>query len=139
MTEHFRAEEFASKDGAAYPARWLESRLRPLCEVLEVIRAAWGAPLKVMSGYRSPARNAAVSGARNSQHMEGRAADLQPAGKRTTGDVARLHALCLRLHTEGVIRLGGLGEYPGFVHVDIRPGERLARWGGSRVQADDVA
>ena len=36
----------------------------------------YGAPIHVTSGYRSPAVNKAVGGARNSQHMLGEAADI---------------------------------------------------------------
>jgi zinc D-Ala-D-Ala carboxypeptidase len=50
--------------------------LTHLCEeVLEDIRRAWG-PVVVYSGYRSPAVNAFVHGAHNSQHMLGEAADI---------------------------------------------------------------
>lgn len=53
-------------------------RLGLLCvEVLEPWRASVG-PLRVTSGYRSPAVNAAVKGSRTSQHMRGEAADVVP-------------------------------------------------------------
>ncbi|WP_294600179.1 D-Ala-D-Ala carboxypeptidase family metallohydrolase [uncultured Rikenella sp.] len=45
-------------------------------ELLDPIRAAWGAPVTVNSGYRSPALNAAVGGVATSQHLRGEAADL---------------------------------------------------------------
>ncbi len=38
--------------------------------------AGGGAPIVINSGYRSPAVNAAVGGARNSQHLTGCAADI---------------------------------------------------------------
>ena len=37
--------------------------------VLDPLRLAWGKPLKVTSGFRSPALNLAIGGAKNSQHM----------------------------------------------------------------------
>jgi hypothetical protein len=43
---------------------------------LDPVRELWGAPLRVNSGYRSPALNAAVGGAPSSQHMAGEAADI---------------------------------------------------------------
>lgn len=56
--------------------------------LLECIRAEWeeyceryslGTPaIRVSSGYRSPELNKAVGGVRNSAHVEGYAADLQP-------------------------------------------------------------
>jgi|694.fasta_scaffold02225_7 hypothetical protein len=58
-----------------------EKALRLLAvNVLEPVRAALGAPLKVTSGYRSRAVNAAIKGAKNSQHMKGEAADVCPLG-----------------------------------------------------------
>lgn len=49
--------------------------------VLDKVRALWGAPIIVNSGYRCPALNTAVGGSRTSQHMTGEAADI------TTGTV----------------------------------------------------
>lgn len=48
--------------------------------LLDPLRQAWGRPLSVTSGYRCPALNAAVGGAKNSHHLRGMAADI------TTGD-----------------------------------------------------
>jgi uncharacterized protein YcbK (DUF882 family) len=138
VTTHFSSEEFdrparvrAGKQfpTAAYPAKWIESRLRPLCETLEVIRSALSAPLKIGSGYRDPAYNVAIGGARASQHMEGRAADITVRG----WSAANVHATILALYAQGKLpHLGGLGIYPGFVHVDVRPTKKLMRWTGSR-------
>lgn len=57
--------------------------------LLECIRAEWeeyceryslGTPaIRISSGYRSPELNKAVGGVKNSAHIEGYAADLQPA------------------------------------------------------------
>ncbi len=43
---------------------------------LEMIRTRLAVPIIVTSGYRSPEVNAAVGGARNSQHMRGEAVDF---------------------------------------------------------------
>lgn len=48
--------------------------------VLDPLRAAYGMPIRVSSGYRSPELNRAVSGAATSVHMIGYAADLQVGG-----------------------------------------------------------
>jgi hypothetical protein len=63
-------------------------RLTETIRLLECIRAEWedycnqhglGTPaIRVSSGYRSPELNKAVGGVRNSAHVEGYAADLQP-------------------------------------------------------------
>lgn len=44
--------------------------------VLDPLRELYGFPIKVNSGYRSPAVNKAVGGAANSQHIKGEAADI---------------------------------------------------------------
>ena len=130
ITPHFKLSEFQCRDGAPYPERWIASRLRPLCEQLEILRQHLGAPITISSGYRTPEYNRRIGGARQSQHVEGRAADIIVKGIRAD----RVHALALTLHTNGDLKLGGLGQYPTFTHLDIRPGTRLARWGGSRAK-----
>lgn len=44
--------------------------------VLDNLRGGWGRPIIVTSGYRCNELNAAVGGARNSQHLKGQAADI---------------------------------------------------------------
>ena len=44
--------------------------------VLDKLRDGWGGPIIVTSGYRCKELNAAVGGARNSQHLKGQAADI---------------------------------------------------------------
>ncbi len=44
--------------------------------VLDNLRDGWGRPIIVTSGYRCKELNAAVGGARNSQHLKGQAADI---------------------------------------------------------------
>lgn len=57
------------------------ARARLLCEhVLQPARDYFGKPILITSGYRSPALNAAIGGASNSQHLTGEAADIELAG-----------------------------------------------------------
>lgn len=44
--------------------------------ILDPLRAAYGKPIKVNSGYRSPEVNVAVKGSKTSQHVTGEAADI---------------------------------------------------------------
>lgn len=135
ITPHFDSLEFRCHDGTDYPADWIDERLRPLCETLEVIRAATGGrPLRILSGYRTPAWNQHVEGSPRSQHVEGRAADIQ----HPTLDAGALHLRILDLYAAGKLpHLGGLGSYESFVHCDVRPipDGRLRRWNGKRVGA----
>ena len=56
---------------------WVVENLRALAEhVFQPLRDGLGVPIYVSSGYRSPDLNAAIGGAKRSQHMEGRALDL---------------------------------------------------------------
>lgn len=136
VTPHFSTDEFACHDTARtpYPPEWVELRLRPLCEQLEAIRTIIERPLHVDSGYRTEAYNRSLVGsAPNSQHCQGRAADIVvPDGSVTP---AELHAVIHGLWEAGTLRIGGLGRYPTFVHVDIRPMPtgHLAQWSGARM------
>lgn len=82
--------------------------VRPkLLSLLERVRAVRGAPLRIVSGYRCPVHNAAVGGAKDSQHMYASAADI-PAGHLTIAEAHRL----------GIPGFGSKG--PWVVHVDVR-------------------
>ena len=61
--------------------------LRRLCGWLEMLRSEWNKrygegdePIVINSGYRSPQVNAAVGGAKGSNHLTGCAADIHVAG-----------------------------------------------------------
>ena len=49
--------------------------------VLDPLREMYGKPITVNSGYRCPQLNAAVGGAKTSQHMRGDAADITAGSK----------------------------------------------------------
>lgn len=98
-----------------------------LTVVLQCIREHFGKAVTVTSGYRTPAHNAKVGGAKSSQHLLGRAADIRVQGV-SVEDVAA--------YTESLMPdWGGVGRYPvkagrttGWVHVDTRADK--ARWRG---------
>jgi uncharacterized protein YcbK (DUF882 family) len=105
----------------------VEERLKPLCEQLETIRAAFnGAAITILSGYRTAAHNAAVGGAGASQHMLGKAADIKVEGV----NARDAHEVILKLYQDGKIQIGGLGSYVSWCHVDIRENAdgHLSRW-----------
>lgn len=127
---HLSWQELACKDGTPYPESFRrDGRARVLAEdAFEPLRALVGAPLVILSAYRTPERNRAERGARNSQHMQGRALDLRPP---TGWTVARLRAAA-----ERIPGIRGIGVYPTFLHIDVRETSRRAVWHGSRVAAD---
>ncbi len=96
-----------------------------LVDLLNLLHRQLGssAPFSVISGYRSPATNAAMhahsSGvAAHSLHMQGMAIDIRLADC----DLKRLHDAAQSM------RVGGVGYYPSldFVHVDTG---RVRYWG----------
>ena len=83
ITEHFTIEELYAS--ATAKARGITNRPNTqqmvnlvylASNVLEPLRKAMGEPIKIGSGFRSPALNKAVGGVSNSQHLKGEAADL---------------------------------------------------------------
>lgn len=89
LSQHFRLSEFTRSATAS--ARGIDNtlnqsnaehsriinNLRALCEnVLEPLRQHFNVPIRINSGYRSPALNKAVGGAKRSYHLQGRAADI---------------------------------------------------------------
>lgn len=126
----------ACKDGTAYPSPWRTSRAVALAQEFETLRATVAAPIRIGSAYRTPTHNAKVGGARNSQHVEGRALDLYPPDGWTLDQFWQLaHAMA----TDEASAVYGLGLYPTFVHMDVRPRPshgRLVVWRGARAWAE---
>lgn len=94
-----------------------------LCEFLEKARAQFG-PIKITSGHRPPAVNAAVGGASNSEHLFQAgcgAVDCYPAngrGKEFENWVDQ----------QWPFSVGYGMDYRGFVHIGIRSGRPRVRW-----------
>lgn len=86
LTAHFARQEFERSDWAArngidntVPAALLPN-LQRIAQLLEDVRRAIGVSIHISSGYRCPSVNAAIGGAKNSAHMEARAADINADG-----------------------------------------------------------
>jgi uncharacterized protein YcbK (DUF882 family) len=124
ITEHFSLREFHCKDGTPYPLEWIKTRLKPLCEALEIIRKVTGKPLVILSGYRTKEWNKKVGGANESYHTKGMAADFTPVGF----DIVRLGNIIDTYQKNGVLPRGGLhvDKEKNFIHIDIRG--KIARW-----------
>lgn len=83
LSENFSLEELIASEVAARagidnsPSSEIVNNLRTLAQGLELVRHALGnLPIHVNSGFRSPALNAKVGGAKNSAHLSGLAADI---------------------------------------------------------------
>lgn len=115
ISPHFKRSEFACRDGCGF-----DTVDHATLEILEAVRVAFGAPVIVTSAARCPDHNRAVGGARNSQHLYGRAADIKVKGH----DPEDVHNWIARRYPEA-----SLGLYRTFVHVDTRT-NGPARWQG---------
>lgn len=85
--------------------------------VLNPVRELHGKPIYVTSGYRSPAVNKAVGGAKNSDHMHGKSADLTTLSIEENKKVFDL----IKKHTFfDQLKLSKGGQ---FIHVSFRYGQ----------------
>jgi uncharacterized protein YcbK (DUF882 family) len=128
---HLSWDELRCKDGTVYPLLWRSTRAVELARAFERVRLVVGAPLRVTSGYRTEAHNRRRGGARFSQHVQGRALDLLPP--------PGMIPLTLFNLIRGVVKeagIRGLGLYPTFVHIDVRPSAKLIVWTGTRAWAE---
>lgn len=88
-----------------------------------------GAPIYITSGYRCEFWNQRQGGGVNSQHLLGRAVDIQTAEMRDKRrDPKAVSAIVDRLAAQAdLVGFVGIGKYPRWIHVDVREG-RKARW-----------
>lgn len=128
LSKNFRLEEFTkSQTGARLgiantPSTAHLANLKTLCEkVLEPVRAHYGRPVHINSGYRGPALNKAVGGSSTSQHCAGEAVDIEIPGV-ANGDLAKwieanldYDQLILECYRAGV-------PDSGWVHVSYKTG-----------------
>lgn len=122
LTKNFKLSEFKCKDGNDVPAEFMHN-VQELAENLQVLRDHLGVSVSITgSGYRTVSHNRKVGGAKNSQHLYAKAADINAKGLTPK----QLHTAIEKLISEGKMKQGGLGLYNSFVHYDIRGTK--ARW-----------
>jgi putative chitinase len=87
LSPHFKLNEFTKSDTAIRkridntPGPIHAANLKKVCEkILEPVRNHFGKPVRINSGYRGPALNAAVGGSSKSQHCNGQAVDFEIDG-----------------------------------------------------------
>ena len=110
LSPHFHVDEFYSKGNGDLKLN------QELITRLEKLRNELKAPIRITSGYRDPRYNRRVGGARNSMHLQGRAADITVVNS-SIGEI---------VNAAERVGFNGIGRYSTFVHVDVR-GWR-ARW-----------
>ena len=115
LSEHFSRREFACKCGCGFDT--VDVRL---LELLEDIRTHFNAPVRINSGCRCKSHNKKVGGAKKSQHLYGRAADIKVDGIQPK----HVYEYISTLETTKY----GIGNYATFTHVDSRTGYWRKRW-----------
>jgi uncharacterized protein YcbK (DUF882 family) len=128
LSEHFSKAEFAC------PCCGQVIVDAELVRGLEALRNLVDAPIRILSGYRCAAHNAEVGGRPNSQHLTGRAADIEVIGWTST-------ALYIAAQNVPQFESGGIGIYPesSILHVDVRGhAARWGRWQGKYVTVLDA-
>ena len=133
ITENFTLEEMFRSETAERrhidnrPPKDIEENLTYLVKnVLQPLRDHFGVPIRVTSGYRSPALNRAVGGSSSSWHAHGCAADIQiPSGRVSMKEVFEYiyHNLpYTELIAEGIDRKGQVS----WVHVALVKGREAS-------------
>ena len=121
--KHFSADEFTSyfnvtRRGVknSEPDRELWENIVPTLRVVDELRGKLGRSCVILSSYRSPAYNAAISGAaKDSYHKKFMALDIVFAGH----SPEQVYDALLEMRAAGKFK-GGLGRYNTFTHVDTR-------------------
>ena len=91
-----------------------------LVEKLQILRDKLGKPLTINSAYRCEVRNKQVGGAKNSQHLYGKAADISLHN--INMPIERLEKLAESIGFDGI------GLYNTFIHLDTRGGNSVIMW-----------
>ena len=100
------------------PDEWTTENLRQVAlNVFQPLRDSFGCPIYVSSGYRSAELNTAIGGSSRSQHVEGRALDLDADvfGKCTNAQI--FHYIKDHLDFDQLIWEFGDEKNPDWVHV----------------------
>ena len=121
LTCNFNLDEFKCNCGCDMPA-FVEKNIKLLAEDLQVLRDVLNKPIELTNAYRCPEHNTKVGGVKTSQHLSGKAADIQVKGL----DPKEVADQVEDLMKSELITKGGVGRYSTFTHVDIRGNN--ARW-----------
>jgi uncharacterized protein YcbK (DUF882 family) len=113
-SKHFKTKELSCHHCGANRVT------QELLVLLESIREKLGEPIFLTSAYRCEVHNKKCGGKPKSQHLLGKAADIHIKSKSPKQLAAFL---------EKNFKIGGMGIYPTFVHVDVRKfSSKPIRW-----------
>jgi len=108
IAENFNLREFE----CTHPGHRHVQVSSELVRKLQKLRGRLGRPVIITSAYRCGERNRQVGGAKQSQHLEGKAADISLHNQTATiGQVASMAR---------DIGFTGIGYYNNFIHLDVR-------------------
>ncbi len=121
LTANFSLSEFECKCGCEMPDDVFDN-VKELAKSLQILRDKIKKPIKVNSSYRCLSHNKNIGSKSTSQHVLGKAADIvvKELKPNEVADIAE------QLMDKGLFKMGGVGRYNTFTHVDIRG--KKARW-----------
>ena len=142
--EHFRNPRWLCRTYLdEWPSNWrnhyppptgMVRRIANTVTMADEIRERWGAPVKCLSGYRTPVYNDLLGqsarehrGAEDSQHLYFRAMDLRPIDGEIAGFRELTYEVVREWRAEGYFC--GVGFYSSFCHIDIGRYSRQREWG----------
>ena len=121
MTANFDISEFQCHCGCKMPAD-VHVNITKLANQLQILRNKISKPITINSAYRCKQHNENIGGVPNSQHVQGKAADIAIKGVAPKNVAIIIEDLI----NKGDMLQGGLGVYNRFCHYDIR--KTKARW-----------
>ena len=113
--KYFSLDEFDSPDEDGSGSKMCCKLLKKL----DKIRADFGSPLRVNSGYRTKLHNAVIGGRVGSSHLKGVAVDLR------CNNSADRTLLLNAIYKNGIKRVGIANN---FIHIDIDNNKGAACW-----------
>ena len=111
------------------PDEWVTENLRKVAEhIFQPVREHFGRPIYVSSGYRAPDLNVAIGGSKRSQHVEGRALDLDGDVYGHVSNSSIFNYIRENLQFDQLIWEFGDQDNPDWVHVSyVRDGVNRGR------------
>jgi len=111
------------------PDDWTIENLRAVAEcIFQPLRDSFGVPIFVSSGYRSAELNKAIGGSKRSQHVQGRALDLDADVFGSCTNAQIFDYIRKNLEFDQLIWEFGTEDNPDWVHVSfVRDGNNRGR------------